>query len=376
MELDSVYMAFLDIYPKRTKFTYSGNIKLWFEFIGMNGQEIIDKKKEDKEFFFEKKILEFKNWLLNRGFSENTVKTAIGTVRAFFSYHRVPLNLTRQEGKRLSKAKRVTNDYALQLEDIQKMAMIGSLKEKLVLLLGKSLGLRASDFNSLTFGVLRAINLDSESPIPLMPNGLVTIKEGVLAFPFIDNDALEVVRLWLETNRDKPNHARILDVKPEELTVILRNLTRRANIQTGDQIVRFHCLRKFLCDKLSNVMSESKWKQIVGKQISEGAYISSDLLKEDYKKVLQYTLINKLSNGKISTIQETVDLMLQALRPMFENALIEAMDRRDKAVGGRAKYGGRKMTYKHTFPKSNTEFLRYYIKELKRVNKEFSKAWL
>jgi hypothetical protein len=47
-----------------------------------------------------------------------------------------------------------------------------------------------------------------------------------------------------------------------------------------------NCLRKFLIDRLSSFMSESKWKQIVGKAISEGAYVSPDSLRADYERAM------------------------------------------------------------------------------------------
>ena len=40
-------------------------------------------------------------------------------------------------------------------------------------------------------------------------------------------------------------------------------------------------------------MSESKWKQIVGKTISESAYVSPDSLREDYKRVMVETTFAK-----------------------------------------------------------------------------------
>jgi hypothetical protein len=40
-------------------------------------------------------------------------------------------------------------------------------------------------------------------------------------------------------------------------------------------------------------MSESKWKQIVGKKINEGAYVSPESLREDYRRVMSETLLNK-----------------------------------------------------------------------------------
>jgi len=40
-------------------------------------------------------------------------------------------------------------------------------------------------------------------------------------------------------------------------------------------------------------MSESKWKQVVGKAISEGAYVSPDSLKKDYTRAMDETCFTK-----------------------------------------------------------------------------------
>ena len=64
-------------------------------------------------------------------------------------------------------------------------------------------------------------------------------------------------------------------MRDEELSTILQSLGNKAKIQNGPQRIRFHCLRKYLSDRLSSVMSESKWKQIEGKKINEGAYINA-----------------------------------------------------------------------------------------------------
>ena len=87
----------------------------------------------------------------------------------------------------------------------------------------------------------------------------------------------------LEANTDKPNPERILTFDETELSTVMQKLAVRANINLGGKHLRFHCFRKFLCDKLAGVMSTEKWKQIVGKVIAEGAYIGA----EDFRGTLQ-----------------------------------------------------------------------------------------
>jgi hypothetical protein len=54
-------------------------------------------------------------------------------------------------------------------------------------------------------------------------------------------------------------------------------------------------------------MSESKWKQIVGKVVSEEAYVSSFELKECYAKAMKLTTIGTNGNGKVTRLIEEVE---------------------------------------------------------------------
>ena len=74
-------------------------------------------------------------------------------------------------------------------------------------------------------------------------------------------------------------------------------------------------MRKYLCDKLSSLMSESKWKQVIGKKITEGAYISPDSLREDFNRAMSSIAI---SNGnvdikKLEQTQQSVETMAQII---------------------------------------------------------------
>jgi hypothetical protein len=78
--------------------------------------------------------------------------------------------------------------------------------------------------------------------------------------------------------------------------------------------IRFHCLRKFLIDRLSAYASESQWKQIVGKAIDEGAYVSQDQLRAVFGRAMKDLVIN--GNGiKIKKLTE------------LENALLDSQKR-------------------------------------------------
>jgi hypothetical protein len=293
----------------------------------MNGAQTLQFKRDDKDALTEKKVIAFKTWMLDKGKSENFANIASSCIRGFYTSNRMELTFTTPEKKRLNEKKRTTQDYLFAKEDLAKMAEQASLTERYVLLCGKSIGLRAGDFVKLTYGCFRSLHLDGEAPISL--GQIDTEKEHVPAYPFLDSDAVQVVKALLESHpiteiKDKDGKVievkykdedRILDWNEESLTQSVQRLFEKAHLVHGEKIVRFHNLRKYLIDRLSAVASESQWKQIVGKKISEGAYVSTDQLRDVYLRAMPLLTIN--GNHKNSVKIEEL-----------ENALAQAEDER------------------------------------------------
>lgn len=309
---DQVFIDFFDAQKASTRKTYKCFLKKVLEYTGMTGQQILESKKADKNFEWEKKALEFKQWLKKQkttqgtNYSDHAAKASIASLRSFFDFYRTPLVFSQNENRKLNgKATRVTKDYMLTNEDIAKMVFVGDLREKYIVLVGKSFGLRAGDFASITYGTFRSVNLDCEAPIGI--GEFQTEKEGVTAYPFIDSDALPLVKAVLDANKNKANGERIITVHDDELSSILQSLGTKANINLGGKHLRFHCFRKWLIDRLSSMMSESKWKQIVGKSISEDAYVSTFELKESFSKAMKLTTVLTNGNGKVSKKVEEME---------------------------------------------------------------------
>lgn len=302
---------------KGTRNAYATHWKNFLEFCKMSGDAILTDRKNDTEHRWERKVLAFKHWLLeDKGYSTNTATAAAMAVRGFFGFHYMPLKYRREERKQLKERRIVMEDYHFTVEDLRKMVEVADLTEKYVILAGKSFGLRASDFIHLTRGHLEPY-LDRESPIFI--GKISTIKESVPAYPFIDSDALPVIKLMIQKmNREgRVDPAeRILKFKERELSRILQRVTKKAGINIGNKQVRFHCLRKFLCDHLASVMAESKWKQIVGKTISEGAYISHEQLREDYKRAMAKTTIFQTTSQEDIKIIAKKEALLAIARSM------------------------------------------------------------
>lgn len=309
--MDKVSTTWLNTLSKSTKKVYTFYWKKFLEFTEMTGEQILADKKAEGNGKWKSKMFEFKQHLLKtatkkhpKGMSEYSVKTAIGCIRGFFSFYETPVRFTRGEKARLKKAKRKRKDYKFSKNDLRKIAMVSNLKEKYIVLVGKSLGLRASDFIKLTYGDYRALDLTQEAPIGL--GEIDTLKEGISANPFLDSDSIPIIQQLLESNQDKLNDERVLNIRKTELTVILQRITERASIQTANQHVRFHSLRKYLIDRVSAYCSESQWKQIIGKQITEGEYVSTRQLKPIYARAMHDISCLTLNNNT-GVLKETIE---------------------------------------------------------------------
>ena len=291
---DKATTEWLKAQKRGTMYAYKYSWKFFLEFAKLTGDKLIESRKADKDYTWERKTLEFKNWLIQKGLSDNSAVGATTAVRSFFAYYRVDLTFKRTERAKLTEAIRKTEDYRFSLEDLRKMYDFADLEEKYVLTVGKSFGLRASDFLKLKRGDLETY---LDRPVPISIGEITTQKERTKAYPFIDSDAKPVIKLMLDymntKGRINPADKMLSFGDAIQLSRVLRRVTVKASINVGNKVVRFHCLRKFLIDRISRFMSESKWKQIVGKQISEGAYVSPESLREDYRRIMSETLLNK-----------------------------------------------------------------------------------
>jgi hypothetical protein len=315
---DKIVDEFLNSQTKKGTFkSYKTVMKQYLEFTGKTGQQLLDIKRNDKDFQVENSMMAYRKHILSRGKSANFAVGCVMSVRGFYSYYRMPLMFRKQESRKLSEKNRTTTDYLFDKEDLAKMTLAGNLKERYILLVGKSIGLRASDFVCLTYGVFRSVKLENDAPLSL--GQINTKKESVKAFPFLDTDAIPIVKQMIESNKDKKDNDRVLTDTEDNLSIILQTLAKKSGMEIENgaihgKRVRFHCLRKFLIDRLSAYASESQWKQIVGKAIDEGAYVSQDQLRGVFARAMKDLLIN--GNGiKAKKLME------------LENALIDSQKR-------------------------------------------------
>jgi integrase len=329
---DQATIEWLKAQKKGTAATYKSYWKLFLEFTGMNGTKILESKKQDSNHDWEKKVMTFRTWLeTKKKLSSYGGKTGVAVVRGFFAFHYSPLSYRRIDATKLKNAKRKSEDYLFLKEDLLKMAEVGDVTQRYILLAGKSFGLRAGDFLELKRGDLEPY-INREPPISI--GKISTEKEIVYAFPFIDSDAKPVIEAMLRkmTSEGKTNPSdKMLDVNEEALTYNLQEMVKKSAINIGNKTVRFHNLRKYLIDRLSAITSESKWKQIVGKTIDEKAYVSPQELEEIYSKVMPLTCItnNNRVHANLEKLEQRVteqEVTIKALMEQIEKNTEERLE--------------------------------------------------
>ena len=290
---DPKFLEFLEAQRPRTAKSYATYLRKLMLFSSESGEEMLASKE-----VWERKISLFDKWL-RKQYSDNFSEACTGMLRGFFSFYRKPLVLTSMEKKGLRDRDRTTEDFYLTGETLYKLWIVGNKRSRMIVALAKSIGQRSEDFSAITYGKLRSIDLDAEVPISFP---LKTSKEKVTAYCFLDGDAVSAIKEFLEATKDKADSEAIVK-DPNTLSPLIRRLAETAKLEIPEnQNLRFHCFRKFLFDNLNSVMSLEKAKQIIGKKISEGAYLSPQTLREDFINVLPKIVIN--GNGIKKKVSE------------------------------------------------------------------------
>src|SRR5208283_1424215 len=121
--------AFLDSIVKySTKSSYKTSMKFYLEFSGKTGKELLEIKKNDKEFAVENSLFDFKKWILEtkKTMSGNNYRShfavaCVMTARSFYDFYRMPLVFRKSEAKTIKQSSRTTSDYLFDKEDLAKM---------------------------------------------------------------------------------------------------------------------------------------------------------------------------------------------------------------------------------------------------------------
>ena len=133
---DTKFSQFLKSQKATTRKTYSSYLKRLGEFTNNeSGSEMLKESKEWK-----RRLFEFRQWLLTKKYSSNYAESCTGMVRGFFGFFDRPLQFSRAERIKLRKRSRTTNDFSFDQATLAKMRLVGTVRTRAYLSLGKAFG--------------------------------------------------------------------------------------------------------------------------------------------------------------------------------------------------------------------------------------------
>jgi hypothetical protein len=277
-------------------------------------------------------IVQYYQARLEAGYSINSARADTIAPRSFFKSCCQEVHVGR--GK-ISKAQIATGEHSFTQEELKTAFYFGDVKAKAILATEVSLGWSSIDFLGLEVGFIKPfVEKAKAEKLDFVQLVYTRQKTDETAICHLMPESIESLDAYLKTI---PQDAKFLWYSPSNhdepltnkaLNDILKGMVKQASIMTtGD--VKFNLLRKFTFSTLQRFgMTESESRVCVGKTVSSDVltYLINlkDTLLEKFKKSYHgLSLVKSNGNGRVDSIQQAVDAMMQVLRGLMEDKLRE-----------------------------------------------------
>ncbi|MCK4477354.1 hypothetical protein KAU88_02355 [Candidatus Bathyarchaeota archaeon] len=335
------FLEFLnETYPQK-------NLKSASDILRLRKEQ--DKLEDEKEKnFFADILSDFVEWQVKKfNLSMNSALIATNPIRGFFSYSRYPLKVRKGS---LPQKRIVEGDHKFTIEQLRRMLRYGNARERAILLSGKDLGLRVSDFIRLKRSLVlpqleRAKQEGKELDYPLEFE-IECLKEHTRAKCHITHETTEaLLTYWESTPRSEywfPSERGYGHETEAQINYTLRKLWSQAYndpkvfdppLGIGEKTsgrLRFHGLRDFFISALAN-SGLNAWsiKLMVGKKVSEDmiSYLNGLDLKEQYRSAESRLVLGALTNSNHASLEAMQEEMNDMKRGMqvIADVIIEQM---------------------------------------------------
>jgi integrase len=315
---------------KNTFKEYRIGLKRFQEWYGKDLDTILRERRDDlqsedsvRRRSFERKLEEFHRAMLEKGYSVNTCRTLTLGLIQLFNYFDVDVK-TRVVSAEAKRTVDTEKSYPLTIEEVRRMyAVADSLRDKVLLLLGKDVGLRLADVLSIKGDEVP--DLDQEAPIPFQR---VTAKEKVLARGFLSDETAAMLKAYLPTLKGTdnpylfPNKNGKGPVTDDTVNNLLSALAEKAKIKVPkSQAFTFHCFRKmFLTYCIEAGVGLTAGKLMCGKAVarSDSTYIHNARLKKLFlqlQKMIRVTDVATYTAGtdRIEQLEKTIETLQKDL---------------------------------------------------------------
>ena len=290
---------------KHTYKEYKIGLEKFSKFFGKSRNEILEMRKQDwisgdlhRKKRFTREIEKFHSWLkkpihtikgkANQAYSINSARNYCLGIIQLFRYYEMPITIP--TGSDVSKTVISTKDFVPTPQQYREMYKVAdSLRDKLIVSMGKDLGWRIGDFVKIQKDMLPI--LDADAPIPFE---LITEKEDVLAKSFLSQETVDLLKEYIETVKDidnpylfPSNHGRYTDT--DTINNVLRQLAQKAKIKIPkNKRLRFHCFRKRFLSECANLSVDINTAKIMcGKNVEKDmlTYLSEVEHREAFIKL-------------------------------------------------------------------------------------------
>lgn len=317
-------------YKVGTHYIYLNGLDEFLKWRKMTVKQIISERKADQRkpdeverYRYERLVIEFFRHLKEKGAGGVKRKNAIKALRSFFDYHYLPLKFRHAEVAEFSKGlKPVYIDYIPTREDLKTMYEAGDMRDRAMILTLASTGI-SGDICELTrqqFEQGMSRRAGPNDPICLAPRSdyLYRKKTNVRMRPFLTNDAIHALKIYLKARRDNAPWL-FVERTGEKMTsgavnkIVLR-LAKRALLDIPEgQRIRMHNFRDFfeeacrMCDVAENWIYIMDGRKIAGSS-DFYTHATEGKLLEKFKKAEPHLSISRLSNMVILRNQFSVAL--------------------------------------------------------------------
>lgn len=237
--------------------------------------------------------------------------------------------ITIPTGSDVSKTVISTKDFVPTPQQYREMYKVAdSLRDKLIVSMGKDLGWRIGDFVKIQKDMLP--DLEQDAPIPFE---LITEKEDVLAKSFLSQETVDLLKEYIETVKDidnsylfPSNHGKYIDT--DTINNVLRTLAEKAKIKIPkNKRLRFHCFRKRFLSECANLSVDINTAKIMcGKNVEKDmlTYLSEVKHREAFIKLHERLRVTDVPMRK--TRETATDLEKRVDRPERLLNIIAAMN--------------------------------------------------
>ncbi len=257
------------------------------------------------------KLIEWLNHLKAEGYSVNTVRAYVASVRAFFTNQCRSVKI--QRGK-VPKQQVATGEHEFSVLELRKMFHYADTRGKAILSTAVSLGWAADDFLNFTRvemeGYVNKALAEKEQFIGFTH---VRGKTGAVSRSHLTPEAIESLKAYLDITEKSAKFLWANGSLEDHLTGdtinnILRDLTEKAGIVTIGT-VHFHLIRKFTMSALSSAgIGDWDVKFMIGKEVPADiqTYLINrkEVLMEEFQKAYPKMSLTGYANRNHDRVSE------------------------------------------------------------------------